>query len=178
VRSSEGIRTCCTDLYAYQVWESERHIQLILKVLRHRRSFAISDLECSVSGTLTGQFLDKTSSVWVLCTMGCSDLDSRNELLKPQSLIVGKSVSRCEGIWSPRLTKELERQVDQFPWPIHCTSRNVHIGQHATNSGTQGLKVSAPQEYSRADGSFSQVGRKRKLVRWVSEVGCYVNNVI
>ena len=46
VRASKGVRTCCTNLYAYQIWESERHIQLILEVLRHRHSFSISDLEC------------------------------------------------------------------------------------------------------------------------------------
>ena len=83
--------------------------------------------------------------------MGRSDLDSRNELLKLQSLMIGKSGSWCEGKWCPRITKKLESQVDQFSWPMHSTSRNVYIDQQATNNGPQGLKVSAPREYSLAD---------------------------
>jgi hypothetical protein len=72
----------CTDLYAYHTRETELSVQLGVKVLHHRYSVSISNIECSISRTLPSQFLDETLSIGAVRTILSGDLDVLKEILE------------------------------------------------------------------------------------------------
>jgi hypothetical protein len=92
-----------------------------MKVLHHRHSFAIADIESSILGTLSSQSLDKTLSIGVVRMVWSGDLDTHNELLETQALAVGKPMARGECVWLPTSTKELEREGYEVSGLVHST---------------------------------------------------------
>ena len=69
-------RKCCTDLHTYQIWELQRYIQYIPKILQDSHSLTISSLEDVISGTIPSELLDKTQSIGVLYMVWSGDLGS------------------------------------------------------------------------------------------------------
>jgi hypothetical protein len=53
---------------------------------------SIPDVECSISGTLSGQLPNNAFSIRVMRKVGSGDLDSMNELSEPHALALTREV--------------------------------------------------------------------------------------
>jgi hypothetical protein len=70
---------CVEVLHAYQIRPGNGavlYVQLSVKVLHHRHSVSISNIESSISVALPSQSLDKTLSIGVVRTIWSGDLDA------------------------------------------------------------------------------------------------------
>jgi hypothetical protein len=86
----ENKNKCRTDLYAYQIRELD---QLSVKVLHHRYSVFISNIESS-TGALPSQSLDEALSIGVVRTIRSGDLDMLKEILETCPFLPRKSRQR------------------------------------------------------------------------------------
>jgi hypothetical protein len=105
----ENKNKCRTDLYAYQIRGLELYVQLSVKVLHHRYSLSISNIESSTSGALPSQSLDEALSIGVVGTIWSGDLDVLKEILETYALAVGNP-ARFESVYLPLSTKKIEAE--------------------------------------------------------------------
>jgi hypothetical protein len=124
--STPGNKNNVTNLHAYQIRELELYVQLSVKVLHHRHSLSISNIESSISGALPSQSLDKTQSIGVVRTIWGRDLDALKEILETQALAVRKP-ARSQSVWLPTSSKTVEAERDEVSRLVHSTRRNVDI---------------------------------------------------
>jgi hypothetical protein len=89
----ENKNKCRTDLYAYQIRELELYVQPGVKVLHHRYSVFISNIESS-TGALPSQSVDEALSIGVVCTIWSGGLDMLKEILETCPFLPRKSRQR------------------------------------------------------------------------------------
>jgi hypothetical protein len=109
-----------TDLHAYQTRELELFVQMSVKVLHHRYSVSICNIETSISGALGSQSLDETLSIGVMRTIWNGDLDSDalKEILETRALGFGKP-ARVRTCGCPLPLRKSRQSEIKFPcWYI------------------------------------------------------------
>jgi hypothetical protein len=102
---------CRTDLHAYLIGELEPYVQLSVKVLHHRHSLPIFNIESSISGALPSQSLKQTLSFGVVRTIWSGDFDALKEFWRRR-----RSRSNLEPFHSPKL---FTIEVLRSPCPQH-----------------------------------------------------------
>jgi len=113
-----------TDLHAYQIREMELYV-LSEKVL-HNSHVSISNIECSMSGALPSQSLDKPRPIGVVRTIKCRNLDVPKEIPEAHAFAVGKQAGG-ESLWLPTFTKEVEAEGYEVSRVVHSSCRNVDV---------------------------------------------------
>ena len=97
------------------------------KEFRNGHRFTFPYFESLFPGTQSGQLLHETRSTLVVWTVRGLDLYSREKMLKPHTLALGKSMPGREGVGLTRTSNEVERYVDQPSGLIHDTCRRVDV---------------------------------------------------
>jgi hypothetical protein len=117
-----------TDLHAYQTRELELFVRMSVKVLHHRYSVSICNIETLISGALGSQSLDETLSIGVMRTIWNGDLDSDalKEILETRALGFGKP-ARGESVWLSTSIKKIQAERDKVSVLVHSIRRDVDI---------------------------------------------------
>jgi hypothetical protein len=87
---------------------------------------SISNIECSISGALPSQSLNKPPPIGVVRTIGSCDFDVLKEIPEVHAFAVGKPAG-VESLYLPTSTKKPKAKRDEVSGLVHSPGRNIDI---------------------------------------------------
>jgi hypothetical protein len=137
--------------------------------LRDGHLSPVTKRECEIVSTSATQPLDdpRPRSVRIApYRVPGKDSDSGNETLKLDSLAIGETPARGQGV-GIAMCDELSAEFEQVSCLVHDAGGDVDIDEHAANRWANGLEVSAPKYKALSDVLGLFIGEERTNVECV-----------